>query len=98
SAALGGAASVAGGGKFENGAITGAFGYLFNSLGKSATSNNGGSNGTPWIGPAGPQEADGFGFVAGGSVEGGLGAFGGAGGNASLAGGVLWGGSDGLVA
>jgi RHS repeat-associated protein len=28
---LGGVASVAGGGKFENGAITGAFGYLFNS-------------------------------------------------------------------
>ena len=27
---LGGAAAVAGGGKFENGAITGAFGYLFN--------------------------------------------------------------------
>jgi hypothetical protein len=29
-AVLGGAASVAGGGKFANGAITGAFGYLFN--------------------------------------------------------------------
>jgi RHS repeat-associated protein len=28
---LGGVAAVAGGGKFENGAITGAFGYLFNS-------------------------------------------------------------------
>jgi hypothetical protein len=27
---FGGAAAVAGGGKFENGAITGAFGYLFN--------------------------------------------------------------------
>src|SRR5262249_42245029 len=27
---LGGLASVAGGGKFENGAVTGAFGYLFN--------------------------------------------------------------------
>ena len=30
SAALGGLASVAGGGKFGNGAVTGAFGYLFN--------------------------------------------------------------------
>ena len=30
---VGGAAAVAGGGKFENGAITGAFGYLFNSEG-----------------------------------------------------------------
>jgi hypothetical protein len=29
---LGGAASVAGGGKFANGAITGAFGYLFNKV------------------------------------------------------------------
>lgn len=33
---LGGAASVAAGGKFENGAITGAFGYLFNELGTYA--------------------------------------------------------------
>jgi hypothetical protein len=32
-AVLGGAASVAGGGKFANGAITGAFGYLFNKCG-----------------------------------------------------------------
>lgn len=31
---LGGVASVAGGGKFANGAITGAFGYLFNWLGR----------------------------------------------------------------
>lgn len=31
--ALGGAASVAGGGKFANGAITGAFGYMFNAAG-----------------------------------------------------------------
>ena len=30
SAVLGGAASVAGGGKFANGAVTGAFGYMFN--------------------------------------------------------------------
>jgi hypothetical protein len=33
-AALGGLASVAGGGKFADGAITGAFGYLFNQAGK----------------------------------------------------------------
>jgi hypothetical protein len=32
-AVIGGAASVAGGGKFANGAITGAFGYMFNSCG-----------------------------------------------------------------
>jgi len=32
SAVLGGVGSVLGGGKFENGAITGAFGYLFNQL------------------------------------------------------------------
>jgi hypothetical protein len=32
-AVLGGAASVAGGGKFANGAITGAFGYMFNACG-----------------------------------------------------------------
>jgi hypothetical protein len=32
SAAVGGGASVAGGGKFENGAITAAYGYLFNSV------------------------------------------------------------------
>jgi len=32
-AVLGGVASVAGGGKFANGAITGAFGYLFNYCG-----------------------------------------------------------------
>jgi RHS repeat-associated protein len=32
-AVLGGAASVVGGGKFANGAITGAFGYLFNACG-----------------------------------------------------------------
>jgi hypothetical protein len=31
--ALGGGAAVLGGGKFENGAITGAFGYLFNQCG-----------------------------------------------------------------
>jgi hypothetical protein len=30
---LGGVAAIAGGGKFENGAITGAFGYLFNHFG-----------------------------------------------------------------
>ncbi|MDF0584143.1 RHS repeat-associated core domain-containing protein [Bradyrhizobium yuanmingense] len=34
SAVAGGLASVAGGGKFENGAVTGAFGYLFNYLAK----------------------------------------------------------------
>jgi RHS repeat-associated protein len=33
SSALGGLASVAGGGKFANGALTGAFGYLFNAAG-----------------------------------------------------------------
>lgn len=32
STVIGGAASVAGGGKFANGAITGAFGYLFNEV------------------------------------------------------------------
>jgi hypothetical protein len=32
-AVLGGVASVAGGGKFANGAVTGAFGYLFNAMG-----------------------------------------------------------------
>jgi hypothetical protein len=32
SATIGGLASVAGGGKFANGAVTGAFGYLFNSV------------------------------------------------------------------
>jgi RHS repeat-associated protein len=35
-AALGGAAAVLGGGKFENGAITGAFGYMFNAAGGRA--------------------------------------------------------------
>jgi hypothetical protein len=35
-AALGGAASVAGGGKFANGAITGSFGYLANFQGSAA--------------------------------------------------------------
>jgi hypothetical protein len=35
-AVLGGVASVAGGGKFANGAITGAFGYLFNAAGGRA--------------------------------------------------------------
>jgi hypothetical protein len=30
---VGGGASVAGGGKFENGALTGALGYLFNAAG-----------------------------------------------------------------
>lgn len=33
SAVVGGAGSVLGGGKFQNGAITGAFGYLFNEMG-----------------------------------------------------------------
>jgi hypothetical protein len=33
-AALGGGIAVLGGGKFENGAITGAFGYLFNEAGR----------------------------------------------------------------
>jgi hypothetical protein len=32
-AVLGGVASVAGGGKFANGAITGAFGYMYNAMG-----------------------------------------------------------------
>jgi RHS repeat-associated protein len=32
SAGVGGLGSIAGGGKFENGAVTGAFGYLFNSV------------------------------------------------------------------
>jgi hypothetical protein len=36
SAGLGGLASVAGGGKFANGAITAAFGYLFNQLNEKA--------------------------------------------------------------
>jgi RHS repeat-associated protein len=39
---LGGLASVAGGGKFGNGAVTGAFGYLFNAEG-------GGQKSAPWI-------------------------------------------------
>jgi len=34
-AVSGGVAFVAGGGKFANGAITGAFGYMFNSAGRS---------------------------------------------------------------
>jgi hypothetical protein len=33
---IGGAASVAGGGKFANGAVTAAFGYLFNEMGNHA--------------------------------------------------------------
>jgi hypothetical protein len=33
---LGGTDAVAGGGKFANGAITGAFGYLFDAMGRSA--------------------------------------------------------------
>ena len=33
---LGGAASVAGGGEFANGAITGAFGYLFDACHRSS--------------------------------------------------------------
>jgi RHS repeat-associated protein len=36
STTLGGLASVAGGGKFANGAVTGAFGYLFNQVGGDA--------------------------------------------------------------
>jgi RHS repeat-associated protein len=35
SAVVGGTASVIGGGKFQNGAITGAFGYLFNEMGNN---------------------------------------------------------------
>jgi RHS repeat-associated protein len=34
SAAVGGVSSIAGGGKFENGAVTAGFGYLFNAMGK----------------------------------------------------------------
>ena len=41
STTLGGLASVAGGGKFANGAVTGAFGYLFNA--------EGGSKDGPWV-------------------------------------------------
>jgi RHS repeat-associated protein len=36
---LGGLASVAGGGKFMNGAVTGAFGYLMNELGRSTAAD-----------------------------------------------------------
>jgi hypothetical protein len=42
-ATLGGLAAVAGGGKFANGAITGAFGYLFN----QAARDLGGTSGNP---------------------------------------------------
>ena len=40
SGVVGGLASVAGGGKFENGAVTGAFGYLFNQAAHSGTDPN----------------------------------------------------------
>ena len=42
---IGGLASVAGGGKFANGAVTGAFGYLANNLGGSATDPAGATGG-----------------------------------------------------
>jgi hypothetical protein len=52
---LGGLASVAGGGKFANGAITGAFGYLFNAKGGSGPGM--GHNGPPEpLGPLDPLE------------------------------------------
>jgi hypothetical protein len=58
STTLGGLASVAGGGKFANGAVTGAFGYLFNDLGGSATSANGATGGdSVYVPPAGVQVA-----------------------------------------
>src|SRR5262245_38173330 len=40
SAVLGGAVAVAGGGKFANGAFTGAFGYLYNQLGRNGSDPN----------------------------------------------------------
>jgi RHS repeat-associated protein len=53
---LGGFAAVAGGGKFANGAVTGAFGYLANSLGGSPASANGNTGGDgAYIPPAGTQ-------------------------------------------
>ncbi len=70
SAALGGAASAAVGGNFANGAVTAAFGYLFNSLGKSATSEEGDTRGlrneTSGEGP--PQVALNLLLGAGGSA------------------------------
>jgi hypothetical protein len=41
-AVLGGAGSELGGGKFANGAVTGAFGYLFNAIAHSSTSGSSG--------------------------------------------------------
>ncbi len=41
SGVVGGLASVAGGGKFENGAVTGAFGYLFNQARRGGRSTSG---------------------------------------------------------
>jgi RHS repeat-associated protein len=56
--AVGGVASVAGGGKFANGAVTAAFGYLANNLGGSATDQNGATGGDRvYIPPAGTQAA-----------------------------------------
>lgn len=40
-AVVGGLASVAGGGKFANGAVTAAFGYLFNEAGRGPTDRHG---------------------------------------------------------
>jgi hypothetical protein len=57
-AVVGGLSAVAGGGKFENGAITAAFGYFFNSLGRSATSPGGNTGGTDiYVPPEGVQVA-----------------------------------------
>jgi hypothetical protein len=61
-APLGGGAAVLGGGKFENGAITGAFGYLFNDMmehGSGCTMCHGdgpGANYSSW-GPLPPTQA-----------------------------------------
>jgi hypothetical protein len=45
---LGGLASIAGGGKFANGAVTGAFGYLANSAGHSADRSDASTGGQQW--------------------------------------------------
>jgi RHS repeat-associated protein len=56
--ALGGLASVAGGGKFANGAVTAAFGYLANNLGGSAGRRDGATGGdSVYTPPEGTQLA-----------------------------------------
>jgi len=55
---LGGLASIAGGGKFANGAVTSAFGYLANSAGHSATDPKGATGGdTAYTPPEGTEVA-----------------------------------------